>query len=293
MSMRLFQLLTAAGAVACSGAVDPSPPGPHSSFVAVRPGVRIEALDYGGNGEPLVLLAGAGNTAHVFEGFAGALTDRFHVVGLTRRGFGASSQPEAGYDTATLTGDLRIALDSLGFRRVTLIGHSVAGDEMTQFAIDHPERVSRLVYLDAAYDRAALSKLQADLHLPDPPGPAEADVMALAAFANYLLRVLALPLPEAEIRAITVFARDGSVEGLVTPPQITAALVAGVVVPDYRRLTAPALSIYAVPLVPSDLVPWITPTSPDWPRVQVAFDSVIAPLYREQRAKFAADVKGG
>src|SRR5215208_6448256 len=61
------------------------------TFVTVEPGVELEVLDWGGTGETLVLLAGGGDTAHVYDQFAHQFTDRFHVVGITRRGFGRSS----------------------------------------------------------------------------------------------------------------------------------------------------------------------------------------------------------
>ena len=60
-------------------------------FVTVAPSVRLQYIDFGGVGEPVLLLAGLGNTAHVFERFAPRLTKHFHVIGLTRRGFGAST----------------------------------------------------------------------------------------------------------------------------------------------------------------------------------------------------------
>ena len=66
-------------------------------FVAVEDGVRLEVLDWGGSGRPIVLLAGLGFSAHVFDGFAEKLTDTYHVYGITRRGYGASSRPKSGY----------------------------------------------------------------------------------------------------------------------------------------------------------------------------------------------------
>src|SRR2546425_9052440 len=61
-------------------------------FVTVEEGVRLEVLDWGGSGRPIVLLAGSGKTAHVFDDFAPKLTDCCHVYGIHRRGYGASSQ---------------------------------------------------------------------------------------------------------------------------------------------------------------------------------------------------------
>lgn len=71
-------------------------------MVAVEPGVALEVLDWGGSGRPMVFLAGAGNTAHVFDDFALRFTDRFHVYGITRRGHGRSGDARAGLTMARL-----------------------------------------------------------------------------------------------------------------------------------------------------------------------------------------------
>src|ERR1700743_117954 len=71
---------------------------PHKvRFITVEKEVKLEVLDWGGPGQPVVLLAGLGNTAHAFDDFAPKLTRNFHVFGITRRGFGASSIPLSGY----------------------------------------------------------------------------------------------------------------------------------------------------------------------------------------------------
>lgn len=130
-------------------------PSPHrQSFVNVESTVKLETLDWGGTGRPVVLLAGAGNSAHVFDEFAPKLTDRYHVYGITRRGFGNSSAPTWGYLADSLADDVLAVLDSLGLQRPVLIGHSIAGEELSSIGSRHPERVAGLVYLDAGYQYA-------------------------------------------------------------------------------------------------------------------------------------------
>src|SRR2546430_1796851 len=75
-------------------------PSPHvTRFITVGPGLRLEVLDWGGSGRALVLLAGGGDTAHVFDDFAPKLARDFHVCGITRRGFGQSGfVPASGAD---------------------------------------------------------------------------------------------------------------------------------------------------------------------------------------------------
>src|SRR6185436_17559634 len=65
-----------------------------AGFITVQRGVRLHYLDFGGSGPPLLLLPGIGNTAHAYDDFAPALTDRYHVYAITRRGFGESSHPQ-------------------------------------------------------------------------------------------------------------------------------------------------------------------------------------------------------
>ena len=76
-----------------------------SQFIPVGQDVRLEVLDWGGAGRPLVLLPGGGNTAHVFDDFAPKLTSDFHVYGITRRGFGESgfAPLTSGADTLATT----------------------------------------------------------------------------------------------------------------------------------------------------------------------------------------------
>src|ERR1700694_1086611 len=128
---------------------------PHTvRFVTVDNNVRLEVLDWGGSGRPIVLLAGMGNTAHVFDEFAPKLTSDFHAYGITRRGFGASSVPESGYDADRLGEDVLAVIDSLHLSAPVLAGHSVAGQELSSLGSRHPDRISGLIYLDAAYPYA-------------------------------------------------------------------------------------------------------------------------------------------
>ena len=91
---------------------------PHKTiFVTVAPDVQLEVLDWGGTGETMVLLTGSGDNAHVYDQFAYQFTDRFRVIGITRRGFGRSSQPAHGYDLDTRARDDIAVLDKLNIAR--------------------------------------------------------------------------------------------------------------------------------------------------------------------------------
>ena len=123
-----------------------------TQFVTVDKDVKLEVLDWGGTGRPLVFLAGAGNTAHNFDGFAPQFTARYHVYGITRRGFGLSSHPipmDGNYTADRLGDDVLAVLDALHLKRPVLVGHSMAGEEMSSIGSRFPKRVAGLIYLDA------------------------------------------------------------------------------------------------------------------------------------------------
>jgi pimeloyl-ACP methyl ester carboxylesterase len=180
--------------------------------VTVDENVRLEVLDWGGTGRPIVLLTGAGDTAHIFDDFALKLTRNGHVYGITRRGSGESSAPASGYGADRLGDDVLAVLDSLKINRPILVGHSVAGSEMSSIGSRHPERVAGLVYLDAllsyAYTtpqelklRSTLEKLQNDLQAmtsrpPDPfgiPRPPDLLTAVLNAISEVQQQLSALP----------------------------------------------------------------------------------------------------
>lgn len=123
---------------------------PAIRFVQVDRDVRLEVLDWGGSGRPVVLLAGNGRTAHDFDEFAPQLAATYHVYGITRRGFGLSSAPSSGYSADRLGADVLAVIDSLHLQRPVLAGHSLAGEELSAIGSRHPEKVAGLVYLDAA-----------------------------------------------------------------------------------------------------------------------------------------------
>jgi pimeloyl-ACP methyl ester carboxylesterase len=124
-----------------------------TAFITVNH-VKLHYLDWGGSGATLLFLHGMGDTAHIFDVLAPKFTNKFRVLGLTRRGHGESEIPKTGYDVATLVEDIRQFLDTLNVQRAVLAGHSFAGDELTRFAVVHPDRVSKLIYFDSAYDHS-------------------------------------------------------------------------------------------------------------------------------------------
>src|SRR5229473_3946534 len=167
-------------------------PSPHAvRFVSVGDGVRLEVLDWGGSGREVVLLAGGGDTAHVFDDFAPKLTAHNHVYGITRRGFGASGYKEEADVGERLGNDVLAVLDSLKLDKPILAGHSVAGAELSWIASTHASRIAGLVYLEAGYSyafdngRGAATAEMMKLKAPQPPPPDSADLVNFSALQKY------------------------------------------------------------------------------------------------------------
>ena len=214
------------------------------SFVTVEPGVQLEVLDWGGTGETLVLLTGIGDNAHVFDEFAYQFNDRFHVIGITRRGFGRSSQPAHGYDLDTRARDDITVLDKLNIRDAVFVGHSVSGTELNKIGAVYPDRVKKLVYLDAL---DIGSRGWATLRQPPPaPENTAADLESVQRFAAASARDDGYRKPLAAICNMIRTDRSGRVVGAVTPPEISKKIYEGLQPAEYDRIQAPALGIFNV-----------------------------------------------
>ena len=178
-----------------------------ATSITVDRGVQLEVLDFGGQGSPIVLLAGLGATAHSYDELAPMLAQKHRVVAITRRGSGYSSRPDFGFDTPRLAQDVLQVMDALKLTRVLLVGHSIAGEELTWLGGHHPERFNGLVYLDAAYDRsgnAVMKSRQSVLSRslpPEPPIPPDA-MRNYQAMSALLAERGHVRLPEGELIAM-------------------------------------------------------------------------------------------
>jgi pimeloyl-ACP methyl ester carboxylesterase len=217
---------------------------PHSDrFVRVN-GVKLHYLDWGGSGPTLLFLHGLGDTPHCFDELAPQFLARHRVLGLTRRGHGQSDRPKNGYDTASLGRDIVAFLDALRIDRAILAGHSMAGDELTWVAAQHPLRVRKLVYLDAAYNRRTMPDLDP---FYDTPRESLASLDAYRKLQKSFVQGTWSPAMEANMRASIRIQADRSVQELVSG-ELAKALVKGMRESnqDYAHVRLPALSFYAV-----------------------------------------------
>ncbi|HEX2078954.1 MAG TPA: alpha/beta fold hydrolase [Longimicrobium sp.] len=262
---------------------------PHRSASVQANGINLHYLDWGGTGPALIFLTGMGVTPHIFDELAPRFTDRFRVLSLTRRGIGESDKPETGYDTGTLARDILGFMDALGIRSATLVGWSLGGTEITRVAAIAPERVDRLVYLDAAYDYGRQPELWAQDPVAVPP--TEADLASLDAAREWFRRTQGMwsDAVEADARAINL-KPDGTVTMEVTTPAINEQLIQGMVSsrPDFSRIRVPVLAFYAVTGTHPGL---LSVTDPDVrQRGQAYWTNVYLPYQREQIRNLRAAV---
>jgi pimeloyl-ACP methyl ester carboxylesterase len=235
-------------------------PSPHiQRFVRVETNVRLEVLDWGGDGRPVVLLAGGGNTAHVFDDFAPKLTTDHHVYGITRRGFGASGFSTAENVVDRLRDDVLGVIDALRLERPVLVGHSIAGAELSAVATANPDRVSALVYLEAGYPYAfdngqgpTMREFQANG--PRPPRPGESDLASFSSLQMWDADVFGFRRPEAELRQ--TWDSDSLGRPLKQRDSPGSQLFAAIMTSTTRHtaIRVPALVIFAIPHVPEN---WI------------------------------------
>jgi pimeloyl-ACP methyl ester carboxylesterase len=217
--------------------------------------LKLEVLDWGGSGKPIVLLAGGGDTAHVFDDFAPKLRSltHHHVYALTRRGFGASGYEPTNDPADRLGQDVLTAIESLKLKRPILAGHSIAGAEMSWIANNYPDRVDALIYLEAGYSYAFddgqgasvmdMMKLQA----PQPPPPGPIDLASFPALDSYYERVNGFRFPEAELRQQRQLTSTGKVGKDRDFPGGTMLMTLITHPQRYSHVPVPALFIFASP----------------------------------------------
>jgi pimeloyl-ACP methyl ester carboxylesterase len=236
---------------------------PHvTRLVTVEDGVQLEVLDWGGSGTGLVLLAGLGATAHYYDDFAPALTARYRVLGVTRRGHRGSSSPPVGYGFARLAEDVLRVIDTMGLVNPVVLGHSFAGEEMHVLGAQHAAKIRSLVYVDAAFNRGDDADKDAynavARTVPTAPSPQPGDLVSFTALRAYLEKYGGAG-PEAYLRTRRLTNADGSVGGLWVPDLSIRQAMTKEIQTAYKqynpeRIGVPALAMYSAPKSVDDLM---------------------------------------
>ena len=272
---------------------------PHQGDFANVNGIRLHYLDWGGEGPVLLFLAGMGCSAHIFDQFAPRFVGQFHGLALTRRGHGDSDYPETGYDVDTLTEDIRQFMDSLMIEQAILVGHSMAGVELSRFAALYPQRVLKLVFLDAAYDRASpgFKAMQARNPLPRiRPPDANDDHFTIEDYTASLKRAypsLAMiwgeVMDEEVVHSVKITPEGKVVDKMSDAIGAAIHETLASYVPEDSKIQAPALSFFAL----TDSTYYLSAdfmSEEQQAQIVEFFDTVLIPYNREWIEQFRRTV---
>jgi pimeloyl-ACP methyl ester carboxylesterase len=153
------KLMTRAKTVEWDKVVGLIPHSENSKFVSVD-GARVHYQEFGDPSKPtLLLIHGYTASLYAWKTVAPMLADSgFHIVALDLLGFGYSDKP-SWFDYAITSQARMVArfMNRLGLGRAMLIGSSYGGAVAATLALDYPERVEKLVLVDAVSNDSLLT----------------------------------------------------------------------------------------------------------------------------------------
>ncbi|MDA1095940.1 MAG: alpha/beta hydrolase [Chloroflexi bacterium] len=126
-----------------------------SHFVTVEGGVKLHALDWGGDGPPLVLVHGSRRTGRSWNAVARRLSDSFRVIALDTRGHGDSDCPETGHTHEQRAADIAVVTSALRLPPHFVMGHSLGGGSSALYAARFPHRVRAALLIEPTPDGPA------------------------------------------------------------------------------------------------------------------------------------------
>lgn len=214
--------------------------------------IKLHYLDWGGNGPVLILICGLGDTPFLFENLAEHLSPRFRIIGYSRRNHCRSETNEQKYDNETLVSDLKLFLDSLKIDKTNLLGWSLGGNEISEFACLYPNRVNKLIYFESGYDLSdgGFEMVMANIKslLPDHSIMTSLDKYRAWYHRFWFGDIDWTQTLEANLLASSHIKKDGSVETIPNDSVFKSILKEAM---NYRRryecVQAPSLVIYAKP----------------------------------------------
>jgi pimeloyl-ACP methyl ester carboxylesterase len=144
-------LLLCAALLLLSGAASAQTPAPARAEKEVKIyGQKIRYVEAGAGAQTVILLHGMGGNSANWMLNINALAAKYRVVVPDQLGFGQSDKPMINYRIGTYVDFLDRLYGELKIERATLVGNSMGGWIAALYAITHPERVERLVLVDAA-----------------------------------------------------------------------------------------------------------------------------------------------
>lgn len=112
-------------------------------------GQKIHYLE-AGTGPTVILLHGLGGDVSNWALTVPALAKQFHIIAIDQIGFGKSDKPLMNYRIGTMVDFLNGFYKQTGITKATLVGNSLGGWIAVAFTLAHPDKVEKLVLVDAA-----------------------------------------------------------------------------------------------------------------------------------------------
>jgi pimeloyl-ACP methyl ester carboxylesterase len=189
-----------------------------SNFVDTN-GIRLHYLEFNGTGPTIILMHGLTANAHAFDGLISeGLAPAFHVISIDLRGRGKSEQPLTGYSMKHHADDVLGLMDALNISSAIIGGHSFGALLSLYLAANHPDRVEKLILMDAA---ARMHSNTKEMLVPALSRLGQ----KFSSFDNYIEKVKAAPyLSFWDQQMETYYKADvkDNDDGTVTPvPQLT------------------------------------------------------------------------
>lgn len=141
----------------------------HEIRISSDPLVRLSAIDVSPERplRTLVFIHGFGGKAEQWQYQMQKFAMDNRVIALDLRGHGLSDRPASGYDMARIQLDLEAALAQLKVSTpFVLIGHSFGGAVVTDYALNHPENIEKLILIATAGEFKLKPLFKLGLHLP-------------------------------------------------------------------------------------------------------------------------------
>lgn len=212
--------------------------------------VKLQYLDWGGSGQPLVLIHGLGDSPYIFSDMASSLRNNFRIIAYSRRGHCKSEAIDSGYDNPMLVSDLKLLLDSLKISKANLLGWSMGGNEITEFAIRYPERTNKLIYFESGYDLSEDAFKKILKTIPQSPFPDNLNLRTLDIYRKWYHKFWFADVDwnstlEANLKATTQVNPDRSVT-TIPNDNISKKILESAMSyhRDYKMIQAPVLAIY-------------------------------------------------
>lgn len=145
-----------------------------------------------GTGEPLVLLHGTAASLNTWEGWTKELSKDYQVISLDLPGFGMTGKHFTNdYSYKAYTDFLDVFLDKLGVKTINLAGNSLGGQIAWQYALDHKNRVKKLILINASGYPQDIEAVSTAFRIAKTPG-----------VNNLLLRVTPKSLLESSLKEV-------------------------------------------------------------------------------------------